>query len=73
MTLYTVVTSGFTVIEAVVAPLPQTKLTPPEALKVVDSPKHISNFPLITGEGKLFTITFSVADALHPFSFVTVT
>jgi hypothetical protein len=63
------VEAGFTVIEAVVAPVLHRNDTPPDAVSVVEPPTQMDGLDgvmLQTGSG--FTITVIEQDDVHPLS-----
>ena len=58
---------------AVVAPLFQEYVPPPDAVKVALLPIQMELFPEIDATGNGLTVTNLEVDAVHEFAFVTVT
>ena len=75
VTVYVVLDVGLTVIAAVVAPVLQRKVVPPDAVSVVEPPSQIDGLDgVMLHTGLSFTITVALQDDVHPLSpFVTVT
>ena len=61
-----------TVVELFVDPVLQLYDVPPLAVRVVDSPLHISVSPLMEAVGLELTVTLVLADPVHPLPSVTV-
>jgi hypothetical protein len=73
VTVYVVVANGFTVIEAVEAPVFQEYVPPPVADKVVLSPEHIvTSGPALT-VGSRFTVTVTSSVSSQPLLSIAVT
>ena len=74
LTLYVVVATGATVIDALVAPFDHRNDVPPLAVRVTLAPAQLVLGPAIVAVGFGFTVTFTGVDApVHPVAAVTVT
>jgi hypothetical protein len=76
VTVYVVVALGFTVIDAVVAPVLQRNDVPPEAVSVDEPPTQMEGLEgvMLQDIGTTLKITTAVAELVHPLAgFVTVT
>ena len=75
VTVYVVLDVGFTVMEAVVAPVLQRKEFPPDAVSVVEPPSQMDGLDgAMLHTGFSFTITVALQEDVHPlFPSVTVT
>jgi hypothetical protein len=66
VTVYVVVTTGLTMIEAVVPPVLHEYVPPPVAVRVEDPPKQILAGAAVAVALTTFTVTVAQAEAVHP-------